>query len=236
MGFDIFQPVEPEQNWLIQDFTEAGTKATKPVLDIGTGYGNMVFKILPNASTVIINDIAVEHLLSVRQFASIKPEHLKKLYLNHNAFPEETSFPTSSLSIVILDGVLPFLDGYQIEAGFRKIANWLEPGGKIYIISTSPTHPQISEWYLPIYVQKWREGNKWPGMHLDVAKAFPDQLYNLPPYIHVMDEKPLIYALKKAGFYIEKSGYIKRDYGNSSSQNDKDNIGIIAVRKKKTLF
>ncbi|AIL65782.1 hypothetical protein NOVO_07195 [Rickettsiales bacterium Ac37b] len=233
-GFDVLNNSESQDNWIIRDFLSFCTKLKKPILDIGAGYGYISKKALSLNLKVIANDSAVEHLLYLRKSIDDKPEYLHNLYLNYAEFPFYTDFPTRSLSAVVLYRVLHFLSPIQIETGLEKIVKWLEPGGKIFIVVMSPTHIQFRDWFLPVYEKNWISGKTWPGEYLEVAKALPDQEYNLPQYLHVMDERPLKRILEKLGFHIEKSDYISMKHlGNKNSVRDgQEAIGIIAVLNK----
>jgi SAM-dependent methyltransferase len=235
MGYDILNG-ETESNWLISDFTQlVKSEQGKTILDIGSGYGRISHIALKQNHNVISNDIAAEHLLHNRKIAKSNGLSIENLYLNNNHFPDKLSMPNNSLDAVVLYRVVVFLSPDEMEEGISNVHKWLKKGGKFYIVSLSPFHNDYSEWFLPIYNAKWESGDKWPGVNLEVEKALPKQAYNLPKYLHIMDERPLEYALKNAGFEIEKKEFI--DMTRFGSKNDKikrdgkESFGIIAVKK-----
>ena len=234
MGFDVFGNKQSQDSWIILDILEFTKNVQRPVLDIGCGYGYISLQILSNdAIKVIANDIALEHLLNVRKIALKQGLPLKNLYLNNKKFPKNLSFDENSLSTVILHRVLHFLSPNEIEVGLSKIQKWLQPGGKVFIVVMTPQHKEFSDWFLPIYEQEWKKGNKWPGTGLKVERALPDQAYNLPEFLHVMDERPLRYALERSGFSIEKVHFLSmKHFGKTPETRDgQEAIGIVAIKK-----
>jgi len=233
MGFDVLNTRESINSWIINEFLEFTKFTKKPILDIGAGYGNISLTALAQGNEVVANDIAGEHLLNIRKFAFNKGLPLDKLYLNVYSFPNDMDFPNNSFDAVMLHRVIHFMTPQQIIEGFAKINKWLTPGGKVFIVVMSPQHKQFASWFLPIYEQKWQQGEEWPGVNLSVKEALPDQAYNLPEVLHVMDDRPLRLALEKLGFYIEKSDFISmQHFANKSGERDgKEAVGIIAVKK-----
>ena len=233
MGFDVLNTSESINSWLVIDFLEFIKDAKKPVLDVGAGYGSISLLALAQGNTVVANDIAPEHLLSISKFALGRHLPLEKLYFNPNSFPGEMNFPANSLGAVMLHRVIHFMTPEQITTGLAKISRWLTPGGKVFIVVMSPQHKQFAGWFLPIYEQKWQEGDEWPGVNLPIQKALPDQAYNLPEVMHVMDDRPLRLALEKLGFIVEKSDFISmKHFATKPGERDgKEAVGIIAVKK-----
>ena len=118
-----------------------------------------------------------------------------------------------------------------MDEALAKIGNWLIPGGQVFIVVMAPQHKEFSNWFLPIYEQRWQDGNNWPGM-LKVRKALPEQAYNLPEYLHVMDERPLRKALENLNFTIVNSGFISlKSFASKADDRDgKEAFGIIAAK------
>jgi SAM-dependent methyltransferase len=233
MGFDVLHTEQSRNSWLITEFLKFSKVAKNPVLDIGAGYGNISLMLLAQGNKVIANDLAIEHLLTIHKSAKISKLAQGNLYLNYAKFPGEMNFPDNSIDAVMLHRVIHFMSPAEIELGLSKIAKWLRPGGKIFIVVMAPQHKQFADWFLPIYNDKWQQGDKWPGVNLPVKKALPDQAYNLPEFLHVMDDRPLTLALENSGFKIEKKDFISMTHfaKKPNERDGKEAMGIIAVKK-----
>ena len=233
MGYDVLDHTKSKQNWLLDEFKSYTTRGESTILDVGCGYGNIALNAIADGNIVIANDIAPEHLIEVRRRAIDRKLPLQNLYLNDGAFPYELKFEDNSLDYVVLHRVLHFLTPQAIKDGFTKIHKWLKPNGKLFIVVMAPQNKSFSEWFLPIYNERWEKGDEWPGKDLSVAKALPDQEYNLPATLHVMDERPLEHALKKHGFTIEKIDFIDmKHFGKENEKRDgHEAIGVIATKK-----
>ena len=234
MGFDVLD-TENLSAWLLSEFTEfIKEKKQKTILDVGCGYGRISHLALAQNHKVIANDLMVEHLVYVRKAAHLRGLNMKNLYLKNAFFPNEMEFDKNSLDAVVLYRVIHFLSPEEIENGLAKIYTWLKPGGKVFIVVLAPQHKAYSDWFLPIYNARWESGDKWPGNKLSVHKALPAQEYNLPKYLHVMDDRPLKNVLEKHGFRIKKSGFV--NMSRFSTKHDKykrdgnESFGIIAEK------
>lgn len=232
MGFDVLDTVKNDTNWLIAAYLQFIKVHQGTVLDIGCGYGNLALEALAHGNKVIANDIAVEHLIEVRRRAMAKHLPLNTLYLNNKTFPYAMDLADESVEAIVIYRVLHFLSPTAIEAGLSKAQRWLKPGGKLFIAALAPQNKSFSTWFLPIYNEKWSNGIKWPGVDLPTHTALPEQAYQLPPYLHVMDERPLRYALEKAGFKVDQVDFIDmRRYGQAKEERDgHEMIGMIAEK------
>lgn len=228
-GFDVLDPATIQESWLARAILEFAKSASHPVVDIGGGYGRLTKHLLQNkAITVIYNDICFHHLMYGRQ--QVPRSNHPRLYLNNKRFPDKIDFPDASLSAVILYRVIHFLESVEIEAGFKKIARWLIPGGKVFIAVLPPHHGEYREKVLPVYEKEWEKGNPWPGHGWSTYEILPNQAYALPKTLHVMDQRPLILALEKNGFIIEHYGFISmKKFGIENPLRDgKELFGLIA--------
>ena len=234
-GFNVVDR-EDQYNWLISEYSEFIQKSNvQSILDLGSGYGRMSHIALSfNKEIVISNDIAIEHLLYTRKIAKLKQLSVKNLYLNNSSFPHDIHMEEQSLDAVVLFRFLHFLPPEDIELGFSKLYSWLKKDGMIFIIVMSPHNKDYSDWFLPIYNARWEAGDKWPGMDLKVADALPEQHYNLPDYLNVMDDRPLRYVLENRGFEVRRNGFISlRNFGcnDANENNSNESFGMAAVKK-----
>ncbi|MBS0235786.1 MAG: class I SAM-dependent methyltransferase [Proteobacteria bacterium] len=233
MGFDVLSNPQSQYNWLLKDFYSFIAIMPGIILDAACGYGNIALDTLAIGNIVIANDIAVEHLIEVRRRAIERNLATTHLYLNNKPFPYGIDLPSDSLKGAMFHRGPHLFSPKELEDGFALIHKWLQPGGKLFIVAMAPQHKSFADWFLPIYEERWTNGDKWPGTNLDVKKALPDQAYNLPEHLHVMDERPLRYALEKCGFKIKKVGFIDmKHFGKATENRDgHEAIGVIAVKK-----
>lgn len=206
-----------------------GKTIEAPILDIGAGYGTISKALLKETScTVIAEDIGRDNLLVLRKQTSV--EDLNRLFLNNNRFPNELCLPHESLGAVAISQVLHFLEGDEIDEGLGKIYDWLVPGGKIFIVTCSPYVQSLKEW-IPIYEERLAQGIHWPGLVQDFPSLCPEMKQNLPPFLHVIDQKAMTAALVRAGFLIEEMTWIDRRHTIPSLGLDgRESIGVIAVK------
>ena len=235
MGFDILDNAKAQENWLVHELYNYITDGQpKIILDIGAGYGHLSLSALSkNKNIVISNDIAEEHLMEIRRRAIRDDLPLNHLYLNNKSFPNEIDLEDSSVDLIIAYRILHFLTAEEIEHGVVKMYKMLKENGKLFILVMAPQNKSFSEWLLPIYNNKWNLGNKFPGENLAVKEALPEQAYNLPEYLHVMDERPLRRVLEEHGFEVEVVDFVDMKYfGNIPHKRDgHESVGVIARKK-----
>ena len=71
---------------------------------------------------------------------------------------------------------------------------------------------------------------KWPGEHLEIAKALPAQAYALPKELYVMDAEVLTKALENHGYKVEKSDFISmKKFGTETNRDGREALGVIAT-------
>ena len=229
-GFDVLDNTTIEESWLIQDLLAFGKTAKLPLLDVGGAYGGITRRLLEQGATVYYNDIEGKHLkIGVKK---VSDEMRTRLYLNTQSFPDEMNFEPATLAAVVLHRVLHNIETDKTETGIMKPAEWLEPGGKIFIAVLAPQHISYRDKFLDLYEQRWNTGDPWPGRQLKASEALPDQAYCLPEFLNVMDERPLNLVLEKYGFMIEKADFISmKRFGIEEKRDGKELFGIIGVKK-----
>jgi SAM-dependent methyltransferase len=198
-----------------------------PLLDIGAGYGTISLAVLKETNvTVIAEDIGVENLLVLRKHADIKD--YSRLFLNGDRFPDALNFIDNCLGAVAVRMVFHFLKGDEIDAGLQKIFHWLIPGGKLFIVCSSPyIKPLVN--FIAIYEERVSQGILWPG-HIDDYASLCPQMPNLPLFLHVIDFRIMSDALLRAGFEIEEMTFVDRRTIPSVSLDGRESIGVIAIK------
>ena len=210
------------------EFVEFVKDSGKPSLDIGATYGYIAKLALENGASVIINDIDKDHLEAALKYI---PSTLhKNLQTKLGQFPEDLNFPSNSLKAVLARRVLHFLPGEELEIGAKKIYDWLEPGGKVFILASTPFRKHLLP-FLKEYEQQ-KLYVKYPGEVHDISKIEnSEEADNLPPFFHYLDADILSGILQNAGFKIEKAIYIDiKEMPEFMKLDGRENVGLIAIK------
>ncbi len=203
-----------------------GDRLTLPVLDIGAGLGTATLAALAAGVRVIANDLDPTHLAAIDWAA---PEHDRhRLKLLEGAFPR-LDIAEHGLAAAHASSVLHFLKGKQIEEGFRKLARWIVPGGRIFIQAATP-HQQPFAPFLEEYQRRVAAGQKWPGWIIKLSEyCHHRQVGQMPRSIHLLDEAVLTRAAEEAGLAVERVWLYRRDDLPKSIQLDgREAVGLIA--------
>jgi len=209
-------------------FIEGSKQAKKPVLDIGSAYGAVTHAALENGATVISCDVSSVHLDILYKTS---PKHaLHRLALDNSSFPDQTNYESSSLSSILISLVLHFLDGDSVDRGLKKCYDWLEPGGKLFVVVMTPN--------LSFYQKAWPEyrrnvslGEKWPGIFNTEGLAPDDIIGYLPSFVHLFDENILVRSVVNAGFQVcDTSFFCYKNFPDKHRTNGQEFIGIVGVK------
>lgn len=209
-------------------FIEEAQRCGMPVLEIGAAYGITTIEALKRGAVIVANDIEPRHLIILRQ--RTPKEYYKNLYLDASAFPKETNFPNDTFGAVLMCRVAHLFTPEEMELSLDKIEKILKPGGKLYITTISPYHHEFAN-FQEIYNERWEKGIKWPGVITNLKDYLPNISDIIPNYAHIMDDRPLVDALTKHGFLIEKSLFYDYVRPNKSLRIGKEYYGVIAVKK-----
>ncbi|WP_029057614.1 class I SAM-dependent methyltransferase [Stappia stellulata] len=195
-------------NEINRRFADLAGSAARPVLDLGCAFGVAAHAALASGATVHANDIDPAHLEATARDAP--PGTSDRLHLAPGAFPAELDFAPESLSLVHASNLLNFLSGAEIEAGFAKIAAWLEPGGRFLSISGSPYAANIRA-FGPVYEANRAAGLAWPGECHDLPAVSDDPtISELPAFLHLVDPDVLSRAARAAGLEVEEARFFHR--------------------------
>lgn len=224
-GYAIIHP-DP----ISQQCIEYCKTSSLPLLDLGAGYGTISTRVLLGSSNVVIaEDIGVENLLVLRK--QVDAKFYPRLYLNASPFPD-FDLPSESLGAVSMCQLAHFMTGEQIDRGLKKIYEWLVPGGKLFIVTCSP-YISVLQPFVPIYEERWSKGELWPGF-VDNYRSYRKTHQNVPNFIHVMDERPMRAALKRAGFEVETMTFVdRRETIPTLALDGRESVGVIAVKPSK---
>ncbi len=222
----------PDQSPYNLQFIEFAKKSQHPVLDVGAAYGLVSLPALEQGATVIANDIDERHLLLLRE--QTPPDLRGHLILSKRRFPNETEFPDNSLGAILLCRVAHFLTGDEMEHAIQKMKRWLIPGGRIVVVTLSPYHRLLKEKFLPIYLERAREGNPWPGAIENMHEYVPHEADKIPKFVHVMDTNSLGKAFRKYEFTVIEEGLFDYTRPTAIPNDGKGYYGIIVEKPNKS--
>lgn len=197
-----------------------------PVLDIGAGLGTAALAALAAGARVIANDLDASHLAAILE-ATPEPDR-ERLTLLEGAFPALT-LADHSLAAAHASSVLHFLSGRQIESGFRWLARWIAPGGRVFVQAATPYQQPFAP-FLAEYQRRVAAGEKWPGWITKLSDYCRHrQVGQMPRSIHLLDETVLARAAAAAGLVVERAWSYRRDDLPKSIQLDgREAVGLIA--------
>lgn len=217
-----------EMNVYSLEFIEYATHAQAPVLDMGAAFGVTVLPILKQGGTVIANDLAIEHLEILQNNTPLQQR--ERLQICPGKIPGEVNFGADTLAAIHSCFVFHFLTGDEVAQAVALMYRWLQPGGKVFIITRSPYQKSLEK-FIPIYEARKRSGDFWPGYIEDVSAYIQaDMMRNVPTKISVVDAEILKNIFQREGFHIEKAEEF--DVGDGVPDHNKldgrETVGLIA--------
>lgn len=192
---------------IMDKFVAFSKLSSQPVLDIGSAYGVASIKAVENGAKVIACDIDQVHLdMLIDRTPQIQRNNMKTLAAR---FPNETNFEDGSIGAVLLSHILTFLEGDEIDEGFKKINHWLNENGKVFILNYTPYHSTLTS-FIPVYEKNKLSGMRWPGYLSDKRffKASSKEKDFVPNKINLLDVDILERLAGENGFHIELLKYI----------------------------
>lgn len=231
-----------KMNSISKAFVEYAKTCRGTVLDIGSAFGIATIPILKNSTDVkvIACDISRKHLDGIsRQMKELddrdRTNLSSRLTLLESKFPD-FNLKKNSLDAVLISHVLPFLTGKEIEEGFAKLAEFLKPNGVLYISSYS-IYNKVMINYIPIYENRKKQGDKWPGqledaslywnMNNPLTKILPKKLNHLEPCL-------VESALKENNFKIKYLDFLALtdEIPEDIKLDGREVMGLIAIQEK----
>ncbi len=211
-------------NAVSQLFVDNCRPGTLPVLDIGAAFGVATLAALAQGASVMANDLDAAHL---SELATAGPEGLTLL---PGRFPDELDILPGSLSAVHASNVLHFLTGDQMTLGAARIAEWLAPGGRLFVHAGTPYQQPFSR-FIPEYEERCAAGWDWPGYVADTREISTHRkLGQIPRAIHLLDEQVLRRVF--SGLAIDQVWYYRRhDLPRSLHYDGREGVALLAHRQ-----
>ena len=200
-----------------------------PAVDIGAAYGLATIAALEAGAWVVANDLDCEHLEELERRT---PEALHvRLRLMAGRFPAGTHFEPGTLGAIHASNVFHFLTGNQLEQGLRAVAQWLRPGGKLFVQAATPYQSPFAD-FIPEFERRIAAGVKWPGWVEKISKfSQHKKLGVMPPSLHLLDDRVLTALVEAAGLKVEKAWlYQRADFPKELKLDGRESLGLVAVK------
>lgn len=203
--------------------------AEHPMLDLGAAYGLVGLAALRAGARVILNDLDERHLTAAA--ADVPAEMRARLTLRPGHFPRTLHFEDGHFGAVHACNVLHFLTGRELERGLRAIARWLRPGGWLYAQVVTPYLAPFQAFQAE-YERRVAEGAAWPGWIPKVsAYSQHRKLGQMPPAVHLLDDRVLSAAAARAGLRVERAWMFQpADLPKELQLDGREAAGLIAQR------
>jgi len=216
----------------IQDAGELG-RSGQHSLEVGCAYGVSTLPALAAGALITASDLDPRHLEILRGKV---PRHLlPNLNLVPGALPH-IDFPAGKYSAILCSRVLHFLAGDDVEASVRKMATWLAPGGRLYLVADTPYG--VWRGKIPEFEAGKVAGERWPGMmvglHNYLAGGKPGKPIEKPPFMNLLDPDLLARTCTEAGLNVTDAAFIDRtDFAGLGRMDGRENAGVRATKPGK---
>ena len=219
--------MEQDLNNISKSFVEESSELEGLSLDVGCAYGIASIAALKKGSKVLASDMDQAHLDILLKET---PEELKDNLTTKLGTLPNIDFKNESFMTIHCSRCLHFLTPNELIETLRNMYNWIQPGGRIYLI-TDTCYSGPWKNYLPEFEKKLEAGDPFPGFIENVLDCLP--ISRLPkgmtPHMNCLDPDTLSRECKLAGFEIITSKYFGPS--RASSNYGKDHAGIIAIKQ-----
>jgi SAM-dependent methyltransferase len=204
--------------------------ADKLVLEVGCAYGVATLPALEAGARVVACDLDPGHLQILG--SRVGPALRENLTCLVGRLPE-VDFVPGCFSAILCSRVLHFLDGEEIDAAAAKMASWLAPGGRLYLVADTPYG--IWRNFIPTFEENKRRGDRWPGMMVGLHNYLPTpglkKHIEKPAFMNLLDADLLARICSDAGLRVERSSFIDRsDFKGLGSLDGRENAGAVAIK------
>lgn len=192
---------------LTEAFLSYCKEAAKPfhVLEVGAAFGIKSAQIVQTGASLTVNDLDPRHLEIIRSTfyaLSSRNSHFENAsffsgnYLN-------TPLGNNNFDAILIESVIHFLTPDETLQMADKLYSDLKPGGRIFLIVSSPFLRFISE----VHEERKAQNDLWPGYFPDPSVVHPLYVRLHKPY-HFFDKETLSKVLIEAGFSIVEARYL----------------------------
>ncbi len=201
-----------------------------PALEIGCAFGVATLPALAAGATVVACDMEARHLEILA--SRVPAAERARLTCVVGALPD-IDFEPARFRAILCSRVLHFLSGPQIDAAVAKMAAWLKPGGRLYVVTDTPYG--IWRKFIPDFEAAKRAGERWPGMMVGLHHWLPTPGLNRhidkPAFMNLLDAELLARICGEAGLRVERATFIDRsDFQGLGALDGRENAGVVAIR------
>ncbi len=195
-----------ELSRISQKFVNYSAVCDMPVVDLGCAYGVATIPALERGRCpVIAVDICQGHLKVLE--SRVPPQFRHKLQARIGDIREVLAFSDGEIGAIHASNILHFMTGKEIAQALENWFQWLEPGGKLFI-NTSSIFLLASRAVVEAYHQRVSAGYEWPGEVYNTNDYRQENMQeNIDDFLHLFEKSQLEQVLVESGFYIEDSGY-----------------------------
>jgi len=208
------------------EFARYAGKIDAEVLDIGCAYGIATLAALDAGARVFACDMDARHLDVLER--RVEPAARDRLRCQTGAMPA-VDFDAESFGAVLASRVLHFLSGDDVQQTVLKMYEWLQPGGRVYLVADSP---YTGPWRVLAddYERRKAAGEAWPAFVADYAQFLPagQDPAEHPSFINPMDPDILARVCMEAGFEVLEARFLS---SSTKHATGRDHAGVIAVKK-----
>jgi 3-oxoacyl-(acyl-carrier-protein) synthase/SAM-dependent methyltransferase len=226
-----------------QMFVEFAATSGGEVMDMGCAYGVATIAALEQGARVLAVDIEEQHLTILAN--TVAPRLRGRLSTLAGALPD-MDFVPGRFQAIHAARVLHFLPPQAFRQSIRKMAQWLAPGGRLFLICDTPYFPH---WAARVdeYERLNAQGEEWPGYIADIAGYFRSRAgasnaidsgshasdaLNGTPLINLVDPEILARECRLAGLRVEEAGYegLAIDYDGQAASGGVEHASVIAIK------
>ncbi len=193
-------------------------------LDLGCAYGIASLAAVEQGARIIACDMDAGH---VKVLLSKTTRTVSKRIAGLVAEMPKVAFRPNSFSAILCSRALHFLNGDDVSETITAMTEWLEPGGKVFLITDTP---YTGFWArgAAAYEKRKAAGDPWPGFIPDVTIYLPDQARSKAQLRHLnpMDPDTLARVCKEVGLTVEHADFS----GRPDQPNSKTHAGVIAAK------
>jgi SAM-dependent methyltransferase len=220
----------------------------KRILEIGGAYGNVLLEALTHSPKTIyhLNDLDRRHLSIAAHRLQVKIdqnkvhiqgiEHVQFIYGDITKPNWQIKEPYDA---ILVARVLHFLNPKQLKQALSNIYRSLKPGGRVFIITTSPYVKRFQA-IIPEYEARLKKGDPYPGFvkklrqYANPELVTHEQLQNISDdHFMFLDTTALHRLFTTAGFKVLDCSYAPLGYPSESLALDgRENVGLIAEKPK----